>query len=488
MLRGTAPFFLSKPRRGLWERNLETFFWAKLILRKAQDRRRPPLQPILAGAHRDALDGLEELAFRLDRGGDDDLGFLEFLDVHRADIAHAGGDRADEVLGAVIDRGRAEEDLFERAGDADMNAGAAREVGVRRGHAPMIAAAGRFLGAGEGGADHDGIGTAGERLADVAALGHAAIGDDRDGFPRFLEVGVAGRGAVDGRGDLRHAEPEDPARRAGRAGADADEDAGDAVLHEFKDDAVGNGVADDDRYLARLGEGGEVERLVLAGDVFDGRDGRLDDEEVRARLLGDGGKPLRLLGNGGDGHDAAAFAQLLHPPGDELFLDGRQIKLLDQLRHGVLVGLRDLGQDIFRIFVASLDAFEVDHAEAAQLGHFNAETDVGDAVHRAGDDGNLEFEGFLAVRTGDLERGIDLVGVDRDFSGDQGNFIETVGPPGLAITSNPHSHVSSSPLRPCLRRSPRTADTGAVDTAPGRERRSDKTHNYKFAARPIPNG
>src|SRR5688572_27099454 len=35
---------------------------------------------LLAGAHADALDGLEEFAFRLDAGSDDDFGFLKFAD------------------------------------------------------------------------------------------------------------------------------------------------------------------------------------------------------------------------------------------------------------------------------------------------------------------------------------------------------------------------------------------------------------------------
>ena len=48
------------------------------------------------------------------------------------------------------DNVRKEVDLAEGAGDADFNAGAAREVGVGSGHAPVVAAAGSFLGAGEG--------------------------------------------------------------------------------------------------------------------------------------------------------------------------------------------------------------------------------------------------------------------------------------------------------------------------------------------------
>ena len=180
--------------------------------------------------------------------------------------------------------------------------------------------------------------------------------------------------------------------------------------------------------------------------------------------------------NGGDGDNAAALAQFLYPLGDQFLFDRLGIEFLDLLGDGALVGLDDLGQRIFRVIVTGLDAFQIHDAEAAELGHLNAETDVGDAVHRAGDDRDFQAQRLLAARARNLKRGIDLVGVDRDFSGNQRDFIESVGHPGLAIPSNPHSHVSSSPLRSCFRRAHRTADSAAVDTARARRRRSDKTH------------
>src|SRR6266436_6814973 len=75
---------------------------------------------------------LEDLPFGLHRGSDDQLGLLQFADVARAHRAHAGPDRAHEVQGAVLGEGRAEEDLLERSRDAHANAGAARQVHVRR--------------------------------------------------------------------------------------------------------------------------------------------------------------------------------------------------------------------------------------------------------------------------------------------------------------------------------------------------------------------
>src|SRR6266404_4341450 len=61
-------------------------------------------QSFLKSAHADALHSLEKLPFGLDARGDDDLGLLKLADGRRADIAHASGDRADQILRTVINR------------------------------------------------------------------------------------------------------------------------------------------------------------------------------------------------------------------------------------------------------------------------------------------------------------------------------------------------------------------------------------------------
>src|SRR5256885_5487546 len=90
---------------------------------------------------------LENLSFGLDGRRDDQLGLLQFTDRPRPDRAHARADRADEIQRAVLGERRAEQDLLERAGDAHPDPRAARQVGVRRRHAPVIAASGRLGGA-----------------------------------------------------------------------------------------------------------------------------------------------------------------------------------------------------------------------------------------------------------------------------------------------------------------------------------------------------
>src|SRR5687767_13803850 len=106
-----------------------------------------PYLPLARGAQ--LLGPLEDLPFRLDRRGDDQLRLLQLADVHGADGPHAGPDRAHEVEGAVLGEGRTEEDLLERARDADADAGAPRQVRVRGGHAPVIPAPRRLGGARE---------------------------------------------------------------------------------------------------------------------------------------------------------------------------------------------------------------------------------------------------------------------------------------------------------------------------------------------------
>src|SRR5712691_3447284 len=66
-----------------------------------------------ARTHADALHGLEKLSFSFDRRRDDDLGLLKLGNVPCTDVAHAGRDRADEILATIIDFGWAKKNLFE---------------------------------------------------------------------------------------------------------------------------------------------------------------------------------------------------------------------------------------------------------------------------------------------------------------------------------------------------------------------------------------
>ena len=189
------------------------------------------------------LSGLKEFTFGFDGRRDNDLRQLEFPDVLSSDRPHARLDRPDEILGSIVQSRGSEENFLQRAGYSHFDTCAARQVVVRRRHTPMKSLAGALLGAGESRSHDHAVGAASERFANVSPRRHAAIGDDRDEFPAARVVKVAGRGGIGRRGDLRHAEPQHAARRAGGARADANEQSRDAGGQEFQTDLIGHAIA-----------------------------------------------------------------------------------------------------------------------------------------------------------------------------------------------------------------------------------------------------
>ena len=105
---------------------------------------------------------------------------------------------------------------------------------------------GRLVGAGQQAADHHRVGAGGQRLDDVAAGAHAAVGDGRNiAFP-------AGGGAFQHGGELRHADPGHHARGADAARPDADLHRVGAGLDQCQR-ALGRGdVAGDHLHRVRL--------------------------------------------------------------------------------------------------------------------------------------------------------------------------------------------------------------------------------------------
>ena len=123
---------------------------------------------------------------------------------------------------------------------------------------------------------------AGDRLGDVAAVAHAAVGDDLDVLAGLEHVLRAGRRDVGDRRRLRDADAQHAARGARRARADADEHAGRAGAHQVQARVVRGTAADDDRHVDLADELLEVQRLGHRGDVLGGDDRALDDEDVEA--------------------------------------------------------------------------------------------------------------------------------------------------------------------------------------------------------------
>src|SRR5207237_3552042 len=140
-----------------------------------------------------SLLALQVLALTGDGRGDDDLRLLELLDRGVATGGHRELEGTEEVHRAVVDLGRAEQDLPEGPRGARGHPDPPRERGVEARHAPVVATAGRLDCTGERGADHDRIGPAGNGLGDVAAGAHPAVGDDLHVAARLVEVAHAVR-------------------------------------------------------------------------------------------------------------------------------------------------------------------------------------------------------------------------------------------------------------------------------------------------------
>ena len=163
--------------------------------------------------------------------------------------------------------GRAEEDPLQRADRPDLDPGPARQGRRRRGHPPVRAPAGRLGGASERRPEHQDIGAGRDRLGELAAAAHPAVGDHRDIAPGLGEIGVTRRGDIADRGDLRNADPEDLAGRAGGARPDPDEDGRGPLLHQ-RERRLGVGrVADGDGDRHEPGEVVERQRVVAGRQV-----------------------------------------------------------------------------------------------------------------------------------------------------------------------------------------------------------------------------
>src|SRR6202011_4234400 len=170
---------------------------------------------------------------------------LELSEIGSADISHAGCYGTDQILTAVVDVCRTEEDLSQGASRSDPDSRPARQVGMRGCHAPMVAFARRFNCFRESAADHDGVRAASKGLADVASLAHPPVGDNRDIFARLLVMVVPRRSTIDGCRYLRYTQPQDASRRTGCSRSDSNQNTRNTASDDFKRDVVSHSVADD---------------------------------------------------------------------------------------------------------------------------------------------------------------------------------------------------------------------------------------------------
>src|SRR5256885_8101385 len=115
----------------------------------------------ISGPLAHSLLALQVLALAGDGRGDDDLRLLELLDRGVATGGHRELEGPEEVHRAVVDLGRAEQDLPEGPPGPGGHPDTSRQGGVEACHAPVVATPGSLDRPGEGGTDHDRIGPAG---------------------------------------------------------------------------------------------------------------------------------------------------------------------------------------------------------------------------------------------------------------------------------------------------------------------------------------
>ena len=183
----------------------------------------------------------------------------------------------------LADRGVAGtlEHLLQRADSAELHLVTARHLHVVRLCAPVRAAAGRFIRARQGGAQHDGVGTHREGLDDVTGVAQAAVGDHvHVAAAGFVHVVTAGGVDVRDGGRHRNADPQGAVRGGGGTTSETDEHTGRTGAHEVQRGRVGRRAADDDGDVEFVDELLEVEGAVAAGDVLRGHGRAADDEEL----------------------------------------------------------------------------------------------------------------------------------------------------------------------------------------------------------------
>src|SRR5690606_18091236 len=179
-----------------------------------------------------------------------------------ADVAHGRAQATGELVDDAADRAAVRHPALDALRHQLVGVGRILEVAVlgpllhraQRTHAAvaLVAAALEqldlargFLGAGEQAADHHRGGTGGDRLADVAGVADAAVGDQRDALLQRLGHQVDG-------GDLRHAHARDHAGGADRTGTHTDLHRVSAGVIQRQGGFAGDDVAADHLHLREV--------------------------------------------------------------------------------------------------------------------------------------------------------------------------------------------------------------------------------------------
>ena len=232
----------------------------------------------------------------------------------------------------------------------------------------LVPLSGRLGGTGERRAEHHDVRAGSDGLGDVAALLHAAVGDDGNVASGLCQIQVTGRGDVGDGGDLGDPDAQHLTGRACGARADTHEDGGCALLHEQVGRLGVGRVADGDRDRHEPREVKERQWLVAGREVAGRRDLRLEEEQVRALLRAERAVAAGDTRRRGERSRGACGVQLLDPAGDQRLADGGPVGLGEDVLDLPVGGRDDPVQDLCRVVVAELDALEVEDRETAEAG------------------------------------------------------------------------------------------------------------------------
>src|SRR4029077_12499733 len=308
----------------------------------------------------------------------------------------------------------------------------------------MIAASWRFVGLGKRAAYHHRVCATSQRLANIAAFVHPAVGDDGHIPRRFFEVSTARCRAIDRGSHLRNPESEHTTRSASSSRPYTNQNRGRPALHYLESYIVPDCVSHDHRDTHLAAKFFKVERLVLRRNVTDGGNCTLHNENVRASFLRNSAKFRCTLRNRTYGDYNTSVLDLAHTRRNEILLDGFLVNSLQQRSNLRFTRFDDFLQHFLRVLVARLHSFQVQNGKSTQFVHCDGEADIDDAIHRAGEDQNLQLERFRRF-AGQTKRDVHFIRVDRHASGHKRDLVETISHARFAVSAYPHSHVKCSP-------------------------------------------
>jgi hypothetical protein len=169
------------------------------------------------------------------------------------------------------------------------------------------------------------------------------------------------------------------------------------------------------------------------------RNGALYHVNIGTGILRDRPKLNRALGNRTDRRDPTFIFNLLHAGSDQVGLDWFLINPLQERGNLRLVGIDNFLQNFLRIFVARLDAFQIENGQAAKLAHRDGKPNIDNSIHGAGQNRDLQLDrvGVFARQT---KSDVDLVWIKRHPSGYKRDLIKSVVDERFSISADPHSH------------------------------------------------